>query len=154
MSFVVVQTMGSNRGLQMQVRRTGRERVAVLAFLMLLIVSFIALVGNKRAGKPEATLSAGNGIQRGARLLARLQQYPGLAARADSLERLRTGGQMLDGALGVQSSASEDAERADASAKLQMMQMQVISSFVSETPPARQCEVHVDLLLIARQMLA
>ena len=62
---------------------------------------------------------------------------------------------MLDGALGVQSSeAAADAERADASAKLQMMQMQVISFFVSETPPARRCEVHVDLLLIARQILA
>jgi hypothetical protein len=158
MSFVVVQTMGSSSGLQTQVRRAGRERVAVLAFLMLVIVSSIAMVGNReRAGKPEATLSAGNGVQRGASLLARLQQYPGIAARADSLERLRTGSQMLDGAWGVQrSEAAEDAERADASAKLQMMQMQVIFTNSSETPPARECEVHVDLCLdlFARKVLA
>lgn len=118
----------------MHLRAAGR--VALLAILMLALVSSIALVGSgHRAddGSEQAlALSAGSGVRGEASLLSRMLKAPDFAARAESLERLGMGDSRLDvpvaGAPGTAAqpgswSAMGEGPGRAAAAQLQAMQL-------------------------------
>ena len=125
MSFIVV--MGVTDGGLLLTRRQGRGRVTALSFLMLVLVSSVALVGNsQKEGEADMSASA-DGMHNEASLLSRLQSYPGIAARIGSFQRLGTIEQPAAQPELPSLTAGWEAEgagRSAASAKLQYMQMQ------------------------------
>lgn len=137
MKLVVQQVMGGTDGGLLLSRRQGRGRVATLAFLMLVLVSSVALVGNSHKAEEDAAhiSTSADSIQSEASLLSRLQRYPGIAARTGSFQRLGTAAQpaaqlnLPSASAGWNAADGEAAgeARAVASAKLQYMQMQVHS---------------------------
>ena len=146
----------------------GRERVAVLAFLLLVLVSSVALVGSgHRAGddgEPGLALSVtgggggGGGGDGASVLFSRMLRAPGLATRAESLERLGAGAQPaqlrlpgLADAVGQDGRAAAQGGRASA-ARLQAMQLQMQVPCPSRNP-ASQCCVPAAPVLMDRCML-
>lgn len=113
-------------------RRDERGRVVVLAFLMLVLVSSVALVGNSdRDGDGDAAVisASANVVQSEASLLSRLQNYPGILARAGSFQRLSTAEQPAQLPVANTGWGSVDAQAGAAQAaafeQQQMMQEQV-----------------------------
>jgi len=142
--------------MQMHLRAAGR--VALLAFLMLVLVSSILLVSGHRAGDGShqaLALSAGGGVQGEASLLSRMLRAPGFATRAESLERLGMGDSRLDvapvaGAPGIAAKPGSWAAMGEGPGRAAAARLQAMKVQMQVRAPAGRPRLGVSRVLLLR----